>query len=281
MKVRVWGARGSLAVSGPDMMKYGGNTSCVEVRDSDGNLLVLDAGTGMRRLGEHVEEDLERLDILLSHFHVDHLFGFGFFSVLFREDVEVHIWGPASDAMRLRARLNRYLSPPLFPVRLPDLPAKIVLHDVRPGTFDLPGMQVTADFVCHPGKTMGYRVESEGGVVTYLSDHEPMLGIDAWPEDPAWQSGWALSRGADLLIHDAQYTEEEYAQRVGWGHTTVPAAVEFARRSEARHLLAFHHDPDHDDYEIDAMFAEVADRVPDGMQLSIAREAASYDVNGT
>lgn len=276
MKVRVWGARGSLAVSGPEYFRYGGNTSCLEVRAEEGSVVVLDAGTGMRRLGNAISADVRRVDILLTHFHVDHLFGFGFFPVLFRDDVEVHVWGPSTERMGLRARLNRYLSPPLFPVRVPDLPSRPVLHKTPVGAFELPGMQVQADLVCHPGRTFGYRLEDATGTMAYLPDHEPALGWKQLPDDPTWVSGTDLANGVDLLVHDAQYRDDEYASREGWGHSTVSQVLSFTELVGANHLLAFHHDPGHDDWELDAMWGDVD--VPHGTRLTVAREGQEHEV---
>lgn len=279
MKARVWGTRGSLAVSGPEYFRYGGNTSCLEVRAGDGTgdtLVVLDAGTGLKRLGDAVDGQVRRVDILLTHFHVDHLFGFGFFPILFRPEVEVHVWGPSTESMGLRARLNRYLSPPLFPVRVPDLPSRPILHEAPIGSFELPGVHVTADLVCHPGRTLGYRLDDGNGVLAYLPDHEPALGYDTLPDDPAWVSGTRLAEGADLLVHDAQYRDDEYPARVGWGHSSVSQVVAFTRLVEAGHLLAFHHDPGHDDFDLDAMWSEVT--VPNGAELTVAREGQEHDV---
>ena len=273
MRVRVWGARGSLAVSGPEYLRYGGNTSCLEVEPADGDgssLVVLDAGTGLRRLGDVVAPTVRRIDVLLSHFHVDHLFGFGFFPMLFREDVEVHVWGPSTELMGLRARLNRYLSPPLFPVRVPDLPCRPVLHEAPIGTFELPGVEVTADLVSHPGRTLGYRLEDAAGTMAYLPDHEPVLGWGRIPDDPAWVSGADLANEVDLLVHDAQYTDEEYPAHVGWGHSSTSQVLDFTRVVGARRLLAFHHDPGHDDYRLDAMWEGV--EVGGGVELEVARE---------
>lgn len=274
MRARVWGARGSLAVSGPEYFRHGGNTSCIEVRAADDSIVVLDAGTGLRRLGDSIPTDVERVDLLLTHFHVDHLFGFGFFPVLFRPDVEVHVWGPSTDTRDLRASLNRYLSPPLFPVRLPDLPSRVVLHDTPTGTFDLPGMQVTADLVNHPGRTFGYRLDDGTGTMAYLSDHEPALGADDVSGDPAWVSGAALAAGVDLLVHDAQYRDDEYPRHVGWGHSSVSHVLAFTELVGARHLLAFHHDPGHDDYHLQDMWADV--KIPAGVRLTVAAEGQEH-----
>lgn len=275
MRARVWGARGSLAVSGPEYLRHGGNTSCVEVRGADGSVVVLDAGTGMKRLGTAIEDDIARVDVLLTHFHVDHLFGFGFFPVLFRPDVEVHVWGPSTDRMDLRARLNRYLSPPLFPVRVPDLPSRPVLHETPIGTIDLPGMSVTADLVSHPGRTFG-RLDDGTGTLAYLPDHEPALGVAPLPADRTWVSGSDLAADVDLLVHDAQYRDDEYPAREGWGHSSVSQVLRFAELTGARHLLAFHHDPAHDDWDLDAMWS--GHDTPPGLRVTVAREGQELAV---
>ena len=226
-------------------MEFGGDTSCVDVVGSDGTILVLDAGSGLSRLNPICEPLPPRIDLLLTHLHLDHLQGLGFFRPAFSSDVEVHLWGPASSTMTLSERLSRYLSPPLFPVRIRDLPA-LRFHDLRPGTYQVGNYEVTADLVCHPGPTLGFRITDGHKTLTYLPDHEPALGGD-FPRAPAWTSGYDLSEGADLLIHDFQYTGEEYEQRVGWGHSSMQQALQFAAQVGARRLVSFHHDPDHDD----------------------------------
>jgi phosphoribosyl 1,2-cyclic phosphodiesterase len=190
VRVTFWGTRGSLATPGSDTLRYGGNTSCVEVRSRSGALLVLDAGTGIRPLGDSIARDTRRVDILLSHLHMDHIQGLGFFEPLFWPETEVHLWGPSSTTLGLHARLSRYLSPPLFPVRLRDLPCNPVLHDVvELGHFSIGEFEIDARLVCHPGPTIGYRIACDGAVVAYMPDHEPNLGIDALPGDRAWIPG--------------------------------------------------------------------------------------------
>jgi phosphoribosyl 1,2-cyclic phosphodiesterase len=255
VKVRFWGTRGSLPTPGPHTARYGGNTSCVEVQTDDAIAVVaLDAGTGICRLGGTLGPEVRRFDLLLTHLHMDHIIGLGFCPALFRTDLEVHIWGPPSPAAGLRDRLARYLSPPLFPVRLRDLPSRPVLHDL-PLTepFELPGLSVVADLVCHPGATAGYRLTDGSSTVAYLSDHEPALGR---LDDPAWMSGHDLAAGASLLIHDAQYTEAEYDDRVGWGHSTIAHLETLAAAAGVERTVAFHHDPGHDDDMLDRMYAD-------------------------
>ena len=237
MKVRLWGARGSVAAAGPETVRYGGNTSCVEVLGVDGTRLILDAGTGVRRLGVQLEGESGRVDLLLTHLHMDHIQGLGFFGPLFQQDRDIHIWGPPSTTLSLRERLARYLSPPLFPVMVRDLPCRLSLHHVPPEPFEIGGLMIEASLVCHPGATLGYRISEGGRSVTYMPDHEPSLGVADFPGEPEWTSGFDLAAETDLLIHDAQYTADEYAERVGWGHSTVEHALRepvHARQSGAR-----------------------------------------------
>jgi ribonuclease BN (tRNA processing enzyme) len=263
VKVTLWGTRGSLASPGPETMRYGGNTSCVSVRGEDGSLLVLDAGTGIRRLGEATPPEARCIHLLLTHLHMDHIQGLGFFGPLFRADSEVHIWGPSSAVLDLGSRLGRYLSPPLFPVRLRELPCHLTLHNaVSVDHFQVGDFDVRAALVCHPGPTLGYRIRERGRVLTYIPDHEPALGAGRIPDETDWVSGMALAAGADLLIHDAQLTDEEYAERVGWGHSTLSQALDFAAAARVRRLLPFHHDPSHSDHQIDLLLKEARETRP-------------------
>ena len=247
MRVTLWGTRGSLAAPGPETVRYGGNTACVEVRGKRNALLVLDAGTGIQRLGAMVRGGRGRIDLLLTHLHMDHIQGLGFFEPLYERGREIHIWGPPSPTLDLRTRLARYLSPPLFPVRLRDLPCRLTLHNVPPERFEVGGLEVEAALVCHPGSTVGYRISEGTRSLAYLPDHEPALGLREFPGEPEWTSGFDLAAGADLLIHDAQYTTEEYQKRVGWGHSSMRDAIAFATVAGARRFVPFHHDPTHDD----------------------------------
>ena len=257
MNVTLWGTRGSLAAPGPETVGYGGNTACVELRSDDGAIVILDAGTGIRRLGLTLVGDDRRIDILLSHLHVDHIQGLGFFGPLFEPGREIHIWGPPSTTLGLRARLARYLSPPLFPVPLRELPSRLTLHDVPLDPFEVEGLRVDADLICHPGSCVGYRIAENGLTLAYIPDHEPALGARTFPGPQDWLSGYEIARGADLLIHDAQYTDEEYADRVGWGHSSLTQAIQFAIACDVRRLVAFHHDPDHSDDMLDRLCADL------------------------
>jgi phosphoribosyl 1,2-cyclic phosphodiesterase len=278
VRVTVWGTRGSQPSPGPETVRYGGNTSCLEVRSDAGDLLVLDAGTGIRRLGAVVEADIGRVDVLLSHLHMDHIQGLGFFDCLYRPDLEVHLWGPPSTTMHLWTRISRYLSPPLFPVRLRDLPCDLTLHDVPLGQIDVPGFTVHAALVCHPGQTVGYRIGADGGTLAYLSDHEPALGVESFPREPRWTSGYDLATRCDLLVHDAQYADEEYAEHVGWGHSAISHMAAFTRLVEARRVMPFHYDPSHDDARRDELHAQAAALIPSSCQLVPAREGDTIEV---
>lgn len=258
MKVTLCGTRGSVGRAGPATVRYGGDTSSVEVEARDGSRIVLDAGSGIVHAAS-ASQTSGRVDVLLTHLHMDHIQGLGFFGTLFEPAVEVHLWGPASTSHSLTARLSRYLSPPLFPVRLRDLPS-VLVHDLEPGTFDIGPFTISADSVIHPGQTYGYRIESDGRSLGYLPDHEPALGNGRVTDDPQWLSGYEIAHRVDVLIHDAQYTDDEYPARVGWGHSTLAHAIAFAEVTEARRLVTFHHEPNHTDEEIDRHHDEVKAR---------------------
>lgn len=278
MKITLWGTRGSLPSAGPETVRYGGNTSCVEVRGRSGALLVLDAGTGIRRLGAAVEPDATRIHILLTHLHMDHIQGLGFFAPLYHDGVEAHVYGPRSTTQDLRARLARYLSPPLFPVRLRDLPSRPHAHDVPLSRFDVDGFEITCELVMHPGSTVGYRITDGGSALAYLPDHEPALGVPRFPLDAEWTSGYELAQGADLLIHDTQYTMAEYAEHVGWGHSAIEHAIAIARLARVRRLVTFHHDPSHSDAMLDHMLAEAGAGGPFPFDLLPGREGLQFEV---
>jgi ribonuclease BN (tRNA processing enzyme) len=277
--VRVWGARGSLSAPGPATVGYGGNTSCVEVEFADGTTLILDAGSGIRELGQRIaERDPGLLHICLTHLHLDHVEGLGFFEPLWTHGWKLHFWGPPSATTTLKDRVARYLSPPLFPVGLAEAPAEVVFEDVPREPWRLGSAVIEAEAVEHRGPTVGYRIEDGGQVLVYLPDHEPYL--TAAPHDERkWISGWALAAGADLLLHDSQYTEEEYAQRLGWGHSSVIQAAAFARAAGVNRLGMFHHDPMRSDRELEELYDQVAELLRDHQEPPlIARDGLELDL---
>jgi phosphoribosyl 1,2-cyclic phosphodiesterase len=253
MEVRLWGVRGSMPTPGRATAGFGGNTSCVQVTAADGSELILDAGTGIRDLGAALVGRCKQLHILLTHLHLDHIQGLMFFSPLFEPDVEVTVWGPPGGAHTLRERLARYISNPLSPIEIRDLPARVRFEDARPDGWRLGEVEVRASLVAHRGPTLGYRLNENGASLCYLPDHEPGLGQDLTTADASWISGHALAREASLLIHDCQYDDAEYPARRGWGHSSFSDALEFARRSRAGQTLLFHHDPGHDDARLEAL----------------------------
>ena len=239
---------------GPETVRYGGNTSCVEVVLDGGTALVLDAGTGIRRLGHALAEGgATHVHLLLTHLHLDHLEGLRFFAPLWDERVTVDIWGPPSPLLSLQERVARSFSPPLFPIDLGDVPARVEFRDVPRQPWTIDGARLAADLVVHPGPTVGYRIDTETASFAYLPDHEPALAGSIEARTADWLSGAAIAHEVDLLVHDAQYSEDEYEERIGWGHSSVADAVSFAHAVGARRLLLFHHEPAHSDGSLERL----------------------------
>ena len=283
MQARVWGCRGSVAAPGPDTVKYGGNTSCVELRLESGHVLVLDAGTGMRPLGVAMQQALPpQLYVLLTHLHLDHLQGLGFFRPLFVPDLDITIWGPSSPVQHLSERIGTYLSPPLFPVRLDEIPSRLTISDAPEQPVTIGSATIRAAKVTHQGPTVGYRIEENGKVLVYLPDHEPSLGADLATVPAAWMSGHDIARDADVLLHDGQYRDHEYGAHVGWGHSSIGDAMAFADKAAVDHLVLFHHDPYHTDDELEELRAEAQEKWP-GMEhrVCLASEGMTITVDGT
>ena len=280
MQVTLRGTRGSLATPGRENARYGGNTSCVEVRGREGTVLVLDAGTGIHRLGATLPAAARRVDVLLTHLHMDHVLGLGFFAPLYNPEFEVHIWGPASTTQKLQARLRRYLSPPLFPVRLGELPCQLHFHEVPAVDAEIGEFRVASTLVCHPGPTVGYRIVGpDGRVCTYMPDHEPALGASHFPSLPReWTSGAQLAANADLLIHDSQYSTAEYPGHRGWGHSSLADTLRFGTLTEVRRLVTFHHDPNHTDSDLDRLIAEAKDEAQPAYELLGGTEGTTFEV---
>ncbi len=281
MRARIWGCRGSLATPGHRTLKYGGNTSCVELNLSDGTVVVLDAGTGLRGLGLKLAADPpEVIHLLLTHLHLDHIEGLGFFLPLWQPRVELHIWGPPSPTMSLEERLARYLSPPLFPLQLSEATPPPVFHDTPEDAWSIGSARFLAVPVSHPGPTVGYWMEDRGRTLAYIPDHEPALGKDLAAVPPEWVSGFALAQNADVLLHDSQYTDEEYEEKIGWGHSTFAHAVTLAAVSRVKNLLLFHHDPEHADSDLDHM-GDLARKIWDGggNKPMVAHEGMEIDLS--
>jgi len=261
MKVRFWGTRGSIATPGPETNYFGGNTSCVEVTTNDGGLLIFDCGTGAHRLAVSLMAQAKKpidANILLGHTHWDHIQGFPFFSPAFVKGNSVTIYGPQGSRGSLHDVLAGQMEFTYFPIELNQLPAAITYHELTEGVHAIGGALVATQFLNHPAMTVGYRVEADGVALVYLVDHEPY-------SDELWRAGAEPGRidsilhdgdhrhakfmaDADLVIHDAQYTPEEYPAKKTWGHSTYEYAVQIAAAAGVRNIALTHHDPGHADH---------------------------------
>jgi phosphoribosyl 1,2-cyclic phosphodiesterase len=282
MKVKLWGTRGSIPSPGPETIRYGGNTSCVGVTLADGSMLALDAGTGIRSLGLALAAEPARLHILLTHLHLDHIQGLVFFAPAFRPQTEIVIWGPASPEASLRDRIARYISAPLSPVEVRELPCDVSFRHCPQSEWEIGSARISAASVSHRGPTLGYRIDDGDSSLAYIPDHEPALGADLDALEEDWISGLGLARNASLLIHDGQYADAEYPDHVGWGHSSLSHALSFARRAGAERTVLFHHDPMHSDERLDQLGSEASLRwaemggAPGTIEL--AAERAEYEL---
>ena len=279
VRVHYWGARGSIPAPRAEMALHGGNTSCVELTLSDGTEVILDAGTGITDLGRSRKSGSKPVHLLLTHLHLDHIQGLMFFEPLFDPSCEVRVSGPIAFGGSLLSRLARYISAPLAPIEIRELPARVSFNDIPTGKWQMGPATVEAAFVNHRGPTLGFRITDGDVTIAYIPDHEPALGQSLDESAREWISGYALARDADLLIHDAQYTEDEYSHRVGWGHSATGDVVSFARRCGVRRLALFHHDPLHEDPAIRSM-TQAAQAELDGAveEVTAAREGESVEI---
>ena len=277
MRIRFWGTRGSIPKPGPATVRYGGNTSCVEVR-SDSTLIVLDCGTGAHGLGQQIAASAPgpvRGHLLITHTHWDHIQGFPFFAPLFVAGNEWDVYAPRQMGHTLEAILGGQMQRTYFPVPLGDLAATIRYHELTEGMFDVDGIRVTTRYLNHPAPALGYRLETNGVVLVYATDHEPHsrhhpdTGGEAVRVHREDERHIEFLADADLLIHDATYTLEEYPGKLSWGHTPAEWAVDFAVAARARRLALFHHEPSRTDRELDALLARCRRRPPDGDALEV------------
>lgn len=269
MALRFWGVRGSLPTPGPGTLRYGGNTPCVSLRCGP-HLLILDAGSGLRALGDTFAGGISA-DMLLSHVHIDHICGLPFFRPMFDPATRLRIWGGGlTPAEPIAAAVGRSLRAPLMPNLDAAFRAAIDYRDVVSGETFMPhpGLTVASLAVDHPGGALGFRIGWGGASLCYITDAENAAG----PPDPALS---AFVAGTDMLICDASYTDAEYPARIGWGHSTWEGAIRLADAAGAGTLVLFHHDFAHDDAAMDAIAAAAATRRPgtltarEGMEISL------------
>lgn len=258
-QVRFWGVRGSIPTPGPDTVRYGGNTSCVEVR-ADGEIVVLDAGSGIRSLGIALTKEFPKeplnLTVLITHTHWDHIQGFPFFSPAYNPANRLRILGFEGACAGLRATLAGQMESPYFPIALKEMPGHIVIEELRGMGFEVGAIHVDACFAKHPGVCVGYRLSTSSGTIVYVPDNEwsPADSASDCAEDCSRNAKMIeLVKGADILMMDSQYDRAEYQTHKGWGHGCVDDVVRLALDAKVKHLYLFHHDPSHDDTQIDAL----------------------------
>ena len=285
--VRFWGTRGSIAAPGDRTVRYGGNTSCVEVRAGDGTVIVLDCGTGARELGLHLVRALPspmRLHLFIGHTHWDHIQGFPFFVPAFLPGAELNVYAPLGFQQSLEEAMSGQMEYSYFPVKLRDLRSRIHFTELEEGFFRVGDVLVETQYLNHTAPTIAYRMTNGGASIAYVTDHEPFWRAeDGTMNHPGDQRHIAFIKGADLVIHDAQYTEQEYGQRVGWGHSTLEYATDVAVAAGAKRLALFHHDPTHDDAFMERFEATARARAAaggGGTEVFAAREGMELELSG-
>ena len=281
MQVTFFGVRGSCPCAGKDYCRVGGNTSCVLVQVTGEQPLILDLGTGARAAGDALQPAVRSSEqpfqgnALLTHLHFDHILGLPFFGPLLETGAVLDIYGPAQDDEPLQEWLANAVQPPFFPVHMAEFPGLVRFHDTGEEDFALGSAKVRARFVPHPGATLGFRIEAEGGSLAYIPDHQAPADGHAVPD-----AVLELCEGVDLLVHDAQYTDDEFPTRAGWGHSTLSYALRVASAGGVRRLALFHHDPWHRDEQLEQLLAELRQR-PEGRGLEevlLAREGLTLEL---
>jgi phosphoribosyl 1,2-cyclic phosphodiesterase len=256
MRIKFWGTRGTRPTPGRRTLRYGGNTTCLEVRDREDNLLILDSGSGIAELGAKLGQDEPlQAHLLITHTHLDHIQGFPFFSPAFIQGTQLTIVGPAGSAKSLQAAFADQMDPAYFPVRLDHMPADLEFIERNPGeTFEVGGLRITPLLLMHTIPTFGYRVEEGSTSFVMATDNE--LALFKQEANGSMKDLVAWCRGADLLVHDAQYSQEEYRTHAGFGHSTFEDALSLAESANVQQLAFFHHDPMHSDADVDALIEE-------------------------
>jgi phosphoribosyl 1,2-cyclic phosphodiesterase len=278
LDVTFHGVRGSTPCSCESNRRYGGNTACVAIELPDTEPIILDLGTGLRFFGETQPLDgTFRGHALVTHLHWDHVQGLPFCAPINREGAQLDVYGPPQEGLTLAEAFEEFMRPPYFPVRIGDLMGDIRFHTVDDTDFAVGDMKVRARYVPHVGTTFGYRVEHGGMSIAYISDHQqPLDGMSVAPEV------LELVDGVDLLIHDAQFTDAEFAVKAHWGHCTIDYALHVAREAGARRIALFHHDPAHSDDEIDRLLEGARSRTSSmgPVEVMAAYEGLTVSLDG-
>ena len=256
MRIKFWGTRGTRPTPGRRTLRYGGNTPCLEVRDSANNLIIVDSGSGIAELGSGFSptEPLQA-HLLITHTHLDHIQGFPFFLPAFVPGTHLTIVGPAGSAKSLQAAFADQMDPAYFPVRLDHMPAEMEFIERNPGeTFEVGAVRITPHLLMHPIPTFGYRIDEGSTSFAFATDNEIALFANSENGTLSDMADWC--RDASLLVHDAQYSREEYKTKAGFGHSTYEEALSLAEMAGVQQLAFFHHDPAHSDSDIDALIEE-------------------------
>ena len=249
MKIKFWGTRGSIPVSGKEYKKYGGGTACVELRTGDDEIIIIDAGTGMRKLGDRLlNEDRHLYHILFTHAHWDHLMGLPFFKPIYLDKTKIQTYGCPVSQGSLKKMVSRILEPPNFPVKFEDVQADFTFHKECDRSFEIGSVTVTPIMLSHPNQGLGYRFSENGRQLVFLTDNELKY---RHPGGLNYEDYLEFARGADMLIHDAMYTEEEYRHTKTWGHTTFTTALKLALEAGVKTFVLFHHNPERSDGHLD------------------------------
>lgn len=259
MLIKFWGARGSVPVSGKDYVRYGGDTTCVEIRSAGGELIIVDAGTGIRRLGNKLlEEKCRSFSILFTHSHWDHVMGFPFFYPIYSKGTEIHMLGCPFAQNAVKEMISKTMQPPSFPVKFDEVSARFVFSEICTDSFSIGGITVHPILTSHPNHGMGYRFTEGDTSFVFLTDNE--LGY-THPGGLAFRDYEEFSRGADLLVHDSEFLQEEYDKKRTWGHSTINQALDLAIMARVKRFGLFHHNQDRTDSQIDDMVAQCRGRI--------------------
>lgn len=278
MLIRCWGSRGSVPVSGRDYIKYGGDTTCVEVVSASGDIIILDAGTGIRLLGNRLSNNgTRKMNLLLTHAHWDHLFGFPFFKPIYSKESAIKIYGPQPTQDSLKRIISKTMTAPNFPIEFEDIKADISFLGMGFNGYSIGSVKVSTVPLSHPNMGVGYRLEEDGKAFVFLTDNEltfrhPFgLGYEGYRE---------FCKGADLLFHDAEYRKEEYESGTrGWGHSTYLDAVRLAMDAGVKTLGLFHQNQDRTDSQVDGIVEECRDVIKkDGSGTECLAVAAGTEI---